>query len=172
MFLQWRMQLPLTIQVSLQRQSRREHQNDLDYLSYTYLEYRLSILIRDPFKLRLRHEPAAPDLFHKLQTLCIVTKRPIHAIQDVIERRLTHEAGERCEGEDAARRDPNVGVPNSAQVALAGRPAPVRHSDFDDPVELEGEHLAHVPDDELDVWERVKEAAVEEAQDVEADFLV
>lgn len=87
-------------------------------------------------------------------------------------RHLAQEARERREGEHATGRDPDVRVPHGAEVALPRGPTVFGFASVDDTIELKGKHLAHVPDDDLDLREGVEEAAVEEAQDVEADFLM
>ena len=87
-------------------------------------------------------------------------------------RRLAQEAREGRQGEHATGRDPNVRVPYGAEVALLRRPTAFRFANVDVTIEFKGKHFAHVPDDDLDLWEGVEEAAVEETQDVEADFLI
>ena len=139
---------------------------------HLHLQHRLGILIRNPLKLLLSNQPAAPNRLHKCQPLRIIAIRPIHAVQNVLHGHLTHQARERREGEHATGRDPDVCVPHGAEVALPRRPSHFRLANVDDAVKLEGEHFAHVADDDFDVGEGVEEAAVEEAEDVEADFLV
>ena len=102
----------------------------------------------------------------------IITIRPIDTIQYPFRFRLAEQAAKGREGEHAARRDPEVGVPDGAEGALAGGPAVFCFANVDDAVELEGEHFAHVADYELDGGEGVEEAAVVEAEDVEAYFFV
>ena len=41
-----------------------------------------------------------------------------------------------------------------------------------DAIELKGERLSHIANDELDTWESVEETAVEQAQNVKASLLI
>ena len=132
----------------------------------------MSVLVSNALELLLRDKPAASDLLHKLQTLRVIAVGPIHAVQNSIDRHLTQQARERREGEHAARGDPDVAVPDRAEVALPRRPTAFRLTDVDDAVELEGEHFSHVPNDDLDAREFVEEATVEQAQNVKADLLI
>lgn len=132
----------------------------------------MSVLVSNALELLLRDKPAASDRLHKLQPLRVIAVGPIHAVQNAIDRHLTQQARERREGEHAARGNPDVTVPDRAEVALSRRPAAFRLSDVDDAVELEGEHFSHVPNDDLDAREFVEEATVEQAQNVKADLLI
>ncbi len=136
------------------------------------MKYRLSILVSNALELLLRDKPAASDLLHKLQTLRVIAVGPIHAIQNAIDRHLTQQACERRKREHAARGNPDVVVPDRAEIALPRWPAAFRLTDVNDAVELEGKHFSHVPNEDLDAREFVEEATVEQAQNVKADLLI
>ena len=136
------------------------------------MKYRLSVLVSNTLELLLCDKPAASDCLHKLQTLRVVAVGPIHAVQNTIDGHLTQQARERREGEHAARGNPDVAVPDRAEVALPRWPAALCLTDVDDAVELEGEHFSHVPNDDLEAREFVEEATIEQAQNVKADLLI
>ena len=54
---------------------------------------------------------------------------------------------------------------------LFGQP-PCVSAIFNDAIELKGEHLSHMANDELDMWESVEETAVEQAHHVKASLLI
>ena len=132
----------------------------------------MSVLIRNTLEFPLGNKPTPPNLSHKIQSLRIITIRPIHAEQNAIKRRLTDQARKRREGEHPRRSHPDITRPDLAQAAPLLRPTRFRLPNVDFAVEEEGEAFAHVADDELDGGELVEKAAVEEAEDVEAYFLV
>lgn len=65
--------------------------------------------------------------------------------------------------------DPEVLVVDGLEIAGARAPA---HGELGDAREHEGEHFAHVSDDELQARQRVEQPAGEQPQDVRCDVRV
>jgi len=70
----------------------------------------------------------------------------------------------------ATRRDVDVRVPNILEPPLAAHIPAVRHAV--DALELEGEHFAHVADDQLEAGMGVEEAGGVKAKNVEGGVFV
>ena len=68
------------------------------------------------------------------------------------------------------RRDINVRVPHILESSFTAYIPAVRHAV--DALELEGQHFAHVADDQLEAWVGVEEAGGVEAEDVEGGVFV
>ena len=70
----------------------------------------------------------------------------------------------------ATRRDIDIRVPNLFEPALAAYIPAVRHAV--DALELEGQHFAHVADDQLEAGVGLEEAGGVEAEDVQGGVFV
>ena len=102
----------------------------------------------------------------------MIRKRIVDTIQDPVRLTLSDQTGHRRQTEHAARRDPQILVPDLPQTPfqLVPEPRPLGLRDANDTVELEGQHFTHVADDELEFWVTVKDARREESEHVHRTF--
>lgn len=117
----------------------------------------------------LIHEPTLLQLAHKTHPILIPRKRIIHTEQHVLNLRIPQDTRHGVHTPVPARRDPEVLI-----IDLLKRPLPRAppHAQLVDAPEHEGQHFAHVADDELEFWERVEEPRGEEPEDVGCDVRV